>query len=91
MALGVYCRFRVSGQGSPSDEEAEGMVVVHKSLVKETDLETNEVWKDAGSKASYDLTLGRLPHDALWPSHTTDPQAGILPTKYTIQDKYMKK
>ena len=94
VALGVFCRFGVhhdhrNPQAPPTKEETEGMVVVHKSLVQETDFETDEVWKDQGSGASHELTLGRLPHHALWPSRTTEPSAGILPTKYTFQDKYM--
>ena len=89
VALGVFCRFKVKDQDPPSNKEAEGLVVVHKSLVKETDFTKKKVWKDEGSGADYDLTLGRLPHKALWPSHTTDPKAGILPTMYTLRDKYM--
>ena len=91
VALGVFCRFRVGNQGPPSDAEAEGFVVVHKSLVKETDFETTKVWSDAGSGADHSLTLGRLPHHVLWPYSTTDPHAGVLPTKYTFKDEYYKK
>ena len=79
----------MGNQSAPTEEEAKGMVVVHKSLVKETDFETTDVWSDAGSGATHDITLGRLPHDALWPSRTTDPAAGTLPTKYTVKDEYM--
>ena len=84
------CRFRVSGQGPPSKEEASGLVVVHRSLVEECDFETVDVWNDGGSGASYDLTLGRLPDMTLWPSRTTDPEAGELPSKYVVKQEYIK-
>ena len=88
VALGVYCRFGVENQDPPNRDEAKGFVVVHKSLVKTQTITEDNVWSDAGTWASYDLKLGRLPHGALWPSHTRDPEAGILPTSYTMKEKY---
>ena len=89
VALGVYCRFGVHGQGPPSKEEAKGLAMVHSSLVTPCELIEGDVWSDAGSGADYDLRLGRLPHMALWPGYTSDPNAGILPTKYTLKPEYM--
>jgi len=91
VALGAFCRFKVSNQGKPTEEEAEGIVMVHKSLVEECDFAENKsnIWRDHGTFAKCDLTLGQLPHNALWPSHTTDPNAGILPTKYTLKSEYI--
>ncbi len=91
VAMGVYCRFRVDSQNAPSGSEAEGLVVVHKSLVKESSLPGWEVWNDGGTRAKYSVGVGRLPHEALWPPRTNDPSAGILPTTYTFKDKYMVK
>lgn len=90
VALGVYCRFRVDDQGPPSKDEANGLVVVHRSLVEPCDFVTTDVWSDHGSTATYDLTLGRLPDQALWPSHTTDPRAGELPSKYSLKKEFIK-
>ena len=90
VALGVFCRFGVPNQNPPTKDEAEGVVVVHNSLVEPCEFESTEVWKDAGSRAWNSLTLGRLPHMALWPSHTTDSRAGILPTKYTLKSEYIQ-
>ena len=90
VALGIYCRFQVGSYSAPSEEEAKGIVMVHKSLVRTTDLETSDVWNDSGSGATYDLTLGRLPHHALWPSNTTEAGVGELPTAYTFKDEYMQ-
>ena len=84
----VYCRFRVPHQNPPNRDETKGFVVGHKSLVKGAAMAEDKVWTDAGSGASHDLWLGRLPHDALWPSHTSDPKAGILPPMYTMKDDY---
>ena len=91
VALGVYCRFHVHGQGKPSKEEAEGLVVVHKSLVGECGFHDRHVWSDAGTGSRHDLTLGCLPDGPLWPSRTTDPRAGELPTKYAIKDQFINK
>lgn len=89
LALGVYCRFRAHGQGPPSRDEAKGLVVVHKSLVQGCNFQNDNIWSDAGTGADYDLTLGRLPDEALWPSRTTDPRAGQLPSKYAIKTEYI--
>lgn len=84
VALGVYCRFRVNGHYPPTPEEVEGFVVVHQSFVKVCfDFKDADVWNDHGTGADFNLTLVRLPHDALWPI-TNDPIGGILPTKYTF-------
>ena len=91
VALGVYCRFRVHGQGKPSEEEAQGMVVVHQSLVERCDYRDTKVWNDHGSGAKNDITFGRLPHFALWPSHTTDSRAGKLPSHYSLKPMHMPK
>lgn len=89
VALGVYCRFKVSSQDPPSGDEAKGMVVVHRSLVESCDFEDSKVWTDAGTWSSYDLTLGRLPDQALWPARTTFPDAGALPNKYRLKTEYI--
>ena len=90
VALGVFCRFGVSNQDPPSADEAKGMVVIHNSLVERCELETADVWSDPGTWASYDLTLGRLPDKTLWPSRTTDPEAGDLPSMYKLKKEYLK-
>ena len=89
VALGIYCRFGVDNHNPPTEEEAKGIVVVSESLVQMTCLEDRDVWSDAGTGADYDLTLGRLPHKALWPARTTDPHAGQLPSMYTIKPEYI--
>ncbi len=89
VAMGVYCRFRVDNQNAPSESEAKGLVVVHKSLVNKSSL--SKVWTDGGIRAKYSVGIGRLPHEALWPSRTNDPSAGILPSMYTFKDEYMVK
>ena len=89
VALGVYCRFGVHGQGPPNEEEADGLVVVHHFLIESCDFVNTSIWSDAGSGATHNLTLGQLPHMALWPSHTDDPEAGILPAKYTLKSEYI--
>ena len=90
VALGVFCRFGVSNQKPPTREEYEGLVVVHSSLVEPCELDITEVWNDHGTFAKNDLTLGQLPHMALWPSNTSDERAGILPTKYTLKSEYIR-
>ena len=90
VALGVYCRFLVDDQGPPSKDEAAGLVVVHNSLAEECDFVIPDVWSDHGCTATYDLTLGQLPDKALWPSHTTDPKAGDLPSKYTLKKELIE-
>ena len=93
-ALGVYCRFGTSlWDHSPlSKEEAEGLVVVHKTLAKTCEeFETESVWTDSGSFAKYNLALGRLPSMVLWPFKSTFPDGKILPEKYVLKDKYMLK
>ncbi len=89
VAMGVYCRFRVGDQNAPSESEAKGLVVVHKSLVSLVKNEPRlpKVWSDGGSRAKYSVGIVRLPHEALWPSRTNDPSAGILPSKYTFKVK----
>ena len=90
VAIGVYCRFGAPDQNPPTPEEAKGLVVVHNSLVEACGFETDLVWNDNGSGARYDLTLGRLPHKALWPYRTTDPNSGELPAKQTLKKKYIQ-
>lgn len=89
VALGVYCRFNVRNNDAPSKEEANGIVVVHKSLVEDTYFEDEDVWNDIGSHANFDVRIGRLPHKALWPVFTNDPEAQILPSKYTLKKNLM--
>ena len=89
VALGVFCRFGVPNQDPPTKDEVEGLVVVHSSLVKPCEFDKTDVWKDAGTWARNSLTLGQLPHVAVWPSRTTDSRAGILPTKYTLKSEYI--
>lgn len=88
-ALGVYCRFKVSNEHAPSEEETKGFVVVHEDFCDKTKDPEEEVWTDKGSHAHHDLHLGRLPHQALWPSYVTG--AGDLPTPYTLKSKYIEK
>ena len=90
VALGIYCRFGVHGQDKPSKDDAEGMVVVHHSLVEPTQFSRTKVWKDSGTKADYDLTLGELYNNSLWPQHTSDPRAGILPGQYKLKQKFIR-
>lgn len=90
VALGIFCRFRAGNNHPPSKEEAEGLMVVHRSLVEPCNFATDNVWSDRGSRAKHDVTLGRLPHKALWPFSTNDPEAGVLPSKYTLKKEYMK-
>ena len=89
VALGVYCRFGVPHQNPPSAEEAKDLVMVHRSLVEETGIET-DVWTDRGSGSDHDLSFGRLRHKALWPYRTTDPEAGELPSPQTLKKEYIK-
>ena len=90
VALGVFCRFGVYSQNPPDKNETKGFVVMHESFVDKIDatVTLDNVWSDAGSGADHSLSLGRLPHDALWPTHTSDPKAGILPAMYTLKKKY---
>lgn len=84
-ALGIYCHHE---PGEPSKDETKGLVTVHRSLVKECGFETPDVW-DTNLKVGgreNELTLGRLPHMALWPAHTNDPKAGDLPLKHTLKN-----
>lgn len=89
VALGVFCRFGKSNQDPPSKDEAKDVVVVHNSLVEPCGFVKGEIWKDSGTGARYDLTLGKLPHEAMWPSRTTDPEAGILPSKNTLKSEFI--
>ena len=79
-ALGVFCRFGVSGRARdepPSDEETSNFVVVHNSCVEEHVFETPDVWTSEGSGAKYALTLGKLKHNTLWPYSSTNPHRPI--------------
>ena len=97
VALGVYCRFNIDNYDPPNREEVNGMVVVHKSLAEECDFADADIWNSAGhyirgggsARVLRDITLGRLPSEALWPVRTTDREAGDLPRAYKLKDEYM--
>ena len=89
VALGIYCKFGADNADPPTEEETRGMVVVSEQLVEKSNVKDNDEWSDAGTGAKYDLRLGRLHHEALWPVYTDDPVAGQLPSVYTIKSEYM--
>ena len=83
--LGLFFRFEASGNYQPTRDEAKGIVVVHNSLVEPCELTDPDIWNDHGTGARYDVTIGEMPHMAMWPRKTTDPDARILPVKHTLK------
>ena len=89
VALGAFCRIgRWMGKYPPTQKEAEGVVVVHRSFV--TKCNVGRTIYNTGKSPGYNLTLGELPHRTLWPLETDDPYAGHqLPTPYTLKPDYI--
>ena len=68
VAIGIECDLKTSEVKEP----AEPVLCISKNIPGLKRAYPSEVWKDAGSGAKYDLSLGRLGHGLLWPTRCTD-------------------